>query len=64
MPDTHAQCSERDEICLVKTVSSMCNKYCITVNELYSPLERFIIEKMLLKNGRGILIHVWGIALE
>lgn len=27
----------------------MCDKYSITINELYSPLEWFVIEKMLVK---------------
>lgn len=63
---------KRDDICLIK-ISRMCDKYCITVNELYSPLEWFIMEKMLIKKRQEPQqrptttcrhTDVWGIALE
>lgn len=50
MPHTPAQCCEMDDICLVK-MTWMCDKYCITENELYSLLEWFIREKMLIKKA-------------
>lgn len=31
----------------------MCDKYSITINELYSPLEWFVIEKMLVKKNNS-----------
>ncbi len=70
MPHTPAQHCETDDICLVK-MSSMCDKYCITENELYSLLEWFIIQKMLIKKQdqsqrlTQTLRHIWQeIALE
>lgn len=42
MPHTAARDREIDDTCLVK-MRWMCNKYCITENELYSLVEWFII---------------------
>ena len=50
------QRTEMDDICLVK-LSWMCDKYCITINELYSTLEWFIMEKMHIK-GAGQKAHL------
>lgn len=55
IPATPAQRCERRHLSCKNCW--MCDKYSITINELYSPLEWFVIEKMLAKKNNNTTAH-------